>query len=68
MNAGKDKPGMSAETRFKCDICRSEIKDTAIAKGEAFSLRWATNKKLELSSPWRDMPLHICVGCIEAVV
>lgn len=59
---------MSAETKYRCDICRTEIKDTAFAKDEAYALRWASSGKLELASPWRDMPLHVCVRCVEAVV
>ena len=59
---------MSVETKFRCDVCKSNIKDDALAKNKAFALRWKNNCKLETSAPWRDMPLHICVACIEAIV
>lgn len=59
---------MSTETTFKCDVCKLKIKDEALAKEEAFPLMWTTDNKLKINCPWRDMPLHICVKCVKAIV
>ena len=62
---------MSAETKFKCDLCRNEIKSDAFCKKEAFALKWFGAKNNALTtqgaSPYRDAPIHLCITCVSAV-
>jgi hypothetical protein len=62
---------MSAETRYKCDVCRSEIKSDGFYKEQAFAFKWTGSKNEVLTtqgtSPHRDAPLHLCISCIRAI-
>lgn len=62
---------MSAETKFKCDVCRNDIKSDGFATKQAFALKWFGPNNASLTaqgtSPYRDAPIHLCVTCINAI-
>jgi len=62
---------MSAETRYKCDVCRKDIKSDDFATKKAFAFKWVgpnlANLTTDGASPYRDAPVHLCVTCIQAI-
>jgi hypothetical protein len=62
---------MSAETKYKCDVCRSDIKVEDFSKRQAFAFKWIGANSSVLttqnSGPYRDAPTHLCLGCIQAI-
>jgi len=62
---------MSAETKFKCDVCRDDIKSDGFDGKRAVALKWcgANNNTLtaEGTTPYRDAPIHLCATCVLAI-
>lgn len=62
---------MSAETKFKCDVCKSDIKSNGFSDKQAFAFKWVgpnmTNLTTDGTSPYRDAPIHLCITCIQAI-
>ena len=62
---------MSAETKFKCDVCKSDIKSDGFYKEQAFAFKWIRANPDALTtqgtSPHRDAPIHLCITCIQAI-
>jgi hypothetical protein len=62
---------MSAETRYKCDVCKDDIKNDSFSNKKAFAFKWSGPNHASLTtdgaSPYRDAPVHLCVTCIQAI-
>jgi hypothetical protein len=65
---------MSEETKFKCDICNTEIKVDRFSHDTAFALKWAGDGMkrdvlvAQTCGSYRDAPLHFCLPRIDATV
>lgn len=63
---------MSAKTTYNCNLCRKEIEIQVIGPRQGYALRWARNHaigrdELESTTDWLHCPIHLCVGCLDAV-